>query len=51
MFTSNQELKISGEFSDISMALNFALKLSEQDRHLSKSERERGCKNPVSIDR
>lgn len=44
MFTSNQELKISGEFHNISTALNFALKLSEQDKHLTKSERERGCK-------
>lgn len=44
MFASNQELKISGEFENLLMALNFAMKLSEQDRHLLKSEIERGCK-------
>lgn len=44
MFASNQQLKISGEFENLPMVLNFAMKLSEQDRRLSKSENERGCK-------
>lgn len=45
MFSSNQELKVSGPLQTeyIESALNFALHYSGQDKHLSKAEQERGC--------
>ena len=47
MFSSNQVLKISGSLFDsneLESALEFALKYSGQDKHMSQEEIDRGCK-------
>ncbi len=44
MFSSNQEFTISGDMSQLGMALDFAMKFSEQLKHTTPTERERGCK-------
>lgn len=44
MFSSNQILQISGNLAQLESALQFALDYSEQSKHITKSERERGCK-------
>lgn len=44
MFSSNQVLTYSGTFDELQIALEFALKASGQDRHMSEAERKRGCK-------
>jgi hypothetical protein len=44
MFSSNQVLRISGSFSQLEHALQFALDYSGNTKNMTKAERDRGCK-------
>ena len=44
MFSSNQKLCITGDFSQLKCALDFALNYSGDAKNMTQSERERGCK-------
>ncbi len=44
MFSSNQEFTISGELSQLEMALDFAMKFSGEIEHITPAEHKRGCK-------
>jgi hypothetical protein len=44
MFSSNQILQISGDMSQLEMALQFALEYSGHIKNITVSERNRGCK-------
>ncbi len=44
MFSNNQELVVSGELSNVKLALEFAMVLSDEIKHLKPSEVERGYK-------
>lgn len=44
MFSSNQILEISGSLLQLKSCLDFALKLSGEDRYMIQSEIDRGCK-------
>lgn len=44
MFSSNQIMKISGDFSQLRDALAFALHYEGSDKNMTRSEIERGCK-------
>ena len=49
MFSSNQVLRISGEYSQLADALQFAMDYSEHSRHFNEEDRKRGCKMVYQI--
>lgn len=44
MFSSNQIFQISGDFSQLESALQFALEYSNNAKNMTKKEQDRGCK-------
>ena len=49
MFSTNQIFKITGPVEKIEDTLKFAFVIEGQDKHISKSEKERGCKTVYQI--
>ena len=49
MFSNNQIFKVSGPVDQIERVLRFAFELEGQDKHMTKGEKERGCKTVYQI--